>query len=126
MQLLHLFQGRIPACDLRRLMAMDVTEEQQRQGRFWRKYLRLTRAGVGTLRALEIMIDEEPDPGFKVVVIRMHEALAESTLLSECMAEFPERFSRSVRELIRTAEKEGHWDLVLEELSAGLLDGTFD
>lgn len=107
-------------------MTMDVSEQQQRQGKFWRKYLRLTRAGVGTLRALEIIGEEEQDPDFKTVAVRLHDALEEGTLLSECLEAFPDRFSRSVRELIRTAEKEGHWDLVLEELSAGLLDGTFE
>ena len=105
---------------------MDVTPEQIQLGRFWKKYLRLTRAGVGTLRAFEVIIDEEKAPEFRAIIASLHTELEAGFLLSEAMAKFPERFSLSALELIKTAEKEGHWDLVIEELAEGLLDGTFD
>ncbi len=105
---------------------MDVSPEQIQLGRFWMKYLRLTRAGVGTLRAFEVIIDEEKSPDFKGVIASLHTELEAGFLLSEALAKFPDRFSLSVSELIKTAEKEGHWDLVIQELAEGMLDGTFD
>ena len=105
---------------------MDVSGEQIQRGRFWKKYLRLTRAGVGTLRALEVIIEEEKAPEFREVIHSLHQDLEAGALFSEALEKFPERFSLSARILIRTAEKEGNWDLVIEELADGLLDGTFD
>lgn len=104
----------------------DLTSGQRQQGRFWKKYLRLTRAGVTSLRALEIIFEEEPDEAFRGVIQYLHDQLREGYPLSESMTEHGDHFSLSVRELIRTAEKDGHWDLVLEELAAGLLEGTFE
>lgn len=104
----------------------ECSEQQTRLGRFWKKYLRLTRAGVGTLRALEIIGEESSDSDWRVVVASLHDALAEGNPISETMERFPRVFSRASREMIRTAEKEGHWDLVLEELSEGYLEGTFE
>lgn len=103
----------------------DPTLHQTQQGRFWKKYLRLIRAGVTALRALEIIVEEEPDAEFRAVVQHLHDRLREGYPLSETMAEHDARFSLAVRELVHTAEKNGNWDLVLEELSAGLMEGTF-
>jgi type II secretory pathway component PulF len=105
---------------------MELTPRQQLQGRFWKKYLRLTRAGVPALHALEILHDEEQDPAFRQVIARIQAGLQEGLLLSEAMAGTGDVFSLSSREMIRTAEKGGQWDLVLEELADGLLEGTFD
>lgn len=104
----------------------DLTPRQRQQGRFWKKYLRLTRAGVTTLRALDIIVEEEPDETFREVLGYLHDRMQEGYPLSESMADRSEHFSLSVRELVRTAEKEGNWDLVLDELAGGLLEGTFD
>jgi len=104
----------------------DPTPRQLQQGRFWRKYLRLSRAGVSTLRALEIIHEEETSPAFREIVGYLHDRMSNGHLLSEAMSDHIREFSLSTCELIRTAEKEGRWDLVLEELAEGLLDGTFD
>jgi type IV pilus assembly protein PilC len=105
---------------------MDVSERQLLLGRFWMKYLRLTRAGVGTLRSLEVIQEEEPTPAFHAVIGALREQILEGSLLSEGMARHPEFFSLAARELIHTAEHNGQWDLVVEELAKGLLEGTFD
>jgi len=96
------------------------------QGRFWRKYLRLSRAGVPTLRVLEIIRDEETSPAFQEIVGYLHDRMSNGYPLSEAMRDQMREFSLSACELIRIAEKEGRWDLVLEELAEGLLEGTFD
>ena len=105
---------------------MDLTPRQRQQGRFWKKYLRLTRAGVTTLRSLEIIVEEETDEVFRDVVQYLHDRMREGYPLSESMRDREEHFSLSVRELVRTAEKEGNWDLVLDELADGLMEGTFE
>jgi len=105
---------------------MDITPRQLQLGRFWKKYLRLTRAGVPTLGALDIIAREEKAPEFQAVIQAMQSALAEGNLLSEVMGEHPELFSLSAIELVRTAEKGGQWDIVVEELADGYLEGTFD
>ena len=103
----------------------ELTPRQLRQGRFWRKYLRLSRAGVPTLRALEIIREEETS-AFQEIVGYLHDRMSKGHPLSEAMKDRTREFSLSACELIRTAEKEGRWDLVLEELAEGLLEGTFD
>ena len=109
-------------CDV----TMDLTPKQLQLGKFWRKYLRLTRSGVSSLRALEVIIEEESTDEFRAVIQSLHDESEAGFLMSEAMAKFPDDFSPSVLEMIRTAEKEGHWDIVVEELSSGLLEGTFD
>ena len=105
---------------------MDISPRQQQQGRFWKKYLRLTRAGVTALRAFEILYEEEQDEAFRRVITRLQAALEEGMQLSEAMGGTGQVFSLSSIELIRTAEKSGQWDLAMEELADGLLEGTFD
>lgn len=105
---------------------MDVTPRQLQLGRFWKKYLRLTRSGVPALLALEVIIEEEPGAEFRAVIERLRQDVETGVPLSEALAQFPEHFSRSARVMIRTAEKQGHWDLVIEELADGLLEGTLE
>jgi type II secretory pathway component PulF len=105
---------------------MDITPRQLQQGRFWKKYLRLTRAGVTALRAFEILYEEEQEAGFRNVIARLQAALEEGLMISEAMQGLGDTFSLSTIELIRAAEKGGHWDIALEELADGLLEGTFD
>ena len=104
---------------------MEITPRQQQQGRFWKKYLRLTRAGVTTLRAFEILYEEEPEETFREVIARLQAGIQEGLLLSEAMSGLGDVFSLSAIEMIRTAEKGGQWDLAVEELADGLLEGTF-
>ena len=46
--------------------------------------------------------------------------------MSDAMKEQDNIFSPSILELIRTAEKTGAWDEILEEISSGLREGIFD
>ena len=103
----------------------EITTRQVVHGRFWKKYLRLTRAGITTLRALEIILEEERSPAFQEIIRHLHDRTRAGCPLSEAMGERAEEFSLTARELIRTAEKQGHWDRVIEELAGGLLEGTF-
>lgn len=105
---------------------MEIARRQMQQGKFWKKYLRLTRAGVTTLRAFEILHEEEQDESFQRVIARLQAAMEEGMMLSEAMTSLGDTFSRSCVELIHTAEKGGQWDLAVEELADGLLEGTFD
>ena len=105
---------------------MELTPRQSQQGRFWKKYLRMTRAGVPSLRTFEILEEEEGDAEFRRVISRLHAALIEGLPLSEAMSGLGETFSLSSLEMIHTAEKNGKWDLVIEELADGLLEGTFE
>ena len=105
---------------------MDITPKQLQLGRFWKKYLRLTRAGVPTLDALEIIAREESSTDFKSVIEAMQSAMEEGNLLSEVMVAHPALFSLSSLEMVRTAEKGGQWNIVVEELADGYLEGTFE
>jgi hypothetical protein len=99
---------------------------QQRQAKFWRKLLRLTRGRVTILRALEVVIGEESDDPFREVLLAIQRDLSAGLLLSEALGRQAREFSASVRELIRTAEKCGAWEEILQEIGDGLSDGTFD
>ncbi|MBN1676785.1 MAG: type II secretion system F family protein [Kiritimatiellae bacterium] len=105
---------------------MEPSERQARLARFWKKYLRLTRAGVPVLQTLVVMGEEERDPDFAQVLKTLHKELQEGHRLSEALGRFPDRFSLSTIELVRTAERRGAWDEILTELSDGLLEGTFE
>lgn len=105
---------------------MQATEKQLLQARFWRKLLRLTRGRVTILRALEIIAAEEQAPDFRPTVLAVRQALESGRTLSEALGDRPEVFSQSVRELVRTAEKTGAWEEILQEIADGLQDGTFD
>jgi len=104
---------------------MSVSEKQLQQSRFWRKYLRLSRAGVPILRAFEIMSEEEPDAAFAEVLAALLGHLRDGVSLSDALQRFPKVFALSSVELVRTAERRGAWDEILQELSEGLADGTF-
>lgn len=105
---------------------MNISDRQQQLGRFWKKYLRLTRAGVGVVRSLEVIQAEEPSPELSAVIGSLRQHLEDGCLLSEGLRMFPEYFSPAAVEMILTAERNGEWDLVVEELAEGLLEGTFD
>jgi general secretion pathway protein F len=105
---------------------MEVSPDQVQQARFWRKYLRLTRAGVPVLRAFQIVEEESEDETWKEVAQELRRGIERGTSISEAMAGAAHPFSLSVLEMIRTAERRGAWDEILEELIDGLLDGTFE
>lgn len=106
--------------------AMETSDRQIRAARFWKKFLRLTRGRVPVMRALDVISGEEKNTAFKNVVADIQKAMAGGMTLSEAVAEHPEHFSPSIRELVRTAEKTGAWDEILAEIADGLADGTFD
>jgi type II secretory pathway component PulF len=105
---------------------MDISEKRLRQAGFWKKFLRLTRGRVAVLRALEVIIAEETDADFRQTLESINKRISSGSELSEALAATPAEFSLSVTELIRTAEKTGAWDEILEEIAAGLGEGTFD
>ncbi len=99
---------------------------RRRQAILWRKLLRLTRGRVPLLRALEIAGEEETDISLKNVLHDLKRNVEQGATLAEAVARHPTVFSLSIRELIRAAEKTGAWEEVLEEMAAGLEEGTFD
>ena len=105
---------------------MEVSNKQLRQARFWRKFLRLSRGRVAALRALEIIAMEEHDSDFKQVVSTMHDRIQGGATFGEALDDHASEFSLSVRELIKTAEKCGAWDEIVQETAQGLEEGTFD
>jgi type IV pilus assembly protein PilC len=94
--------------------------------KFWKKFLRLTRGRVNVLRALKVICLEEKDPAFKDAVASIHADLDKGIPLSDAISKFPAEFSPSIIELVKTAEKTGAWDEILQEIADGLADGTFD
>lgn len=105
---------------------MSASEDQQRKARFWKKFLRLTRGRIVVLRALGIIAEEETDPAFSEVILQLKADVENGSALSESMKKHQSVFSRSVRELIRSAEMTGAWDDVLDEIVEGLSEGTFE
>lgn len=105
---------------------VSVNESQHRQARFWRKFMRLTRGRVGVVRALEVIMEEEADAGFRSVLQSLHDTVEKRAPLSDAIDAHPAEFSASVRELVRTAEKTGAWDDIISEIADGLAEGTFD
>ena len=104
---------------------MESVAKAARQAKFWKKFMRLTRGRISVLRALEIAGEEEQDPSFRNLILSLKKKMDDGALLSDAVAESPEEFSLSTVEMIRSAEKTGAWDEILEELAGGLLDGTF-
>ena len=94
--------------------------------RFWKKFLRLTRGRVAVLRALTVISQEEEDPRCRRLIEALTHTVEKGCPLSAAMAEHPQHFSRSVVELLKTAEKTGAWEEILPEIVGGLEDGTFD
>jgi len=98
----------------------------QRQAHFWRKFSLLTRGRLDVLRALSIIVAEEPDPTFRETLRALQAALQTGMALSEALEQQATLFSRSVRELVRSAEQSGAWDEILPLIAEGLSDGTLD
>jgi len=105
---------------------MPASDKQLRQARFWKKLLRLTRGRVTVLRALDVIGAEDPDEAFRAVLAAIRRDLEAGLALSEALTRQGPEFSRSVLELVRTAEATGAWDEILQEIADGLSDGTFD
>lgn len=104
---------------------MEISEKALRQAGLWKKFMRLTRGRIPVLRTLEVIAEEETHASLKQIILSARKEMDQGSLLSDAIAKFPEEFSFSVIEMIKSAEKTGAWDEILSELSAGLLDGTF-
>ncbi len=104
--------------------ALEIAGRTRRSA-FWRKYMRLTRAGVLSLRALEIMRQEEDDVRFAAIVASILHRMEGGSSMSIALTAHPSEFSISEVEMIKTAEKRGAWDEILLELADGLADGSF-
>ena len=105
---------------------IQPTEKQIAHAKFWKKFLRLTRGRVPVMRALHVMWEEETEPGLKKAAKTLREKIDNGSTMSDAMKEQDNIFSPSILELIRTAEKTGAWDEILEEISSGLREGIFD
>jgi type IV pilus assembly protein PilC len=105
---------------------MEISEKQARLTKFWKKFLRLTRGRVTVLRALEMIVLEEKDATFRDSVKDIRTCIEGGSTMSQAMQKHPDDFSPSIVELIRTAEKTGAWDEILQEIVDGLQDGTFE
>jgi type IV pilus assembly protein PilC len=105
---------------------MEMTERQARLTKFWKKFLRMTRGRVTVLRTLEVIAVEEKDAAFKESVTVIRTTIEGGSTMSQAMLKHPDHFSPSIVELIKTAEKTGAWDEILQEIVDGLLDGTFE
>jgi|GEM_PF-1639397 len=103
-----------------------IRRKQQRQARFWRKLLRLTRGRVTLLRAFQVILTEEGVSPFAGVVRRVHDNVQAGQTFSGALAGCGREFSPSVIELIRAAEQSGKWDEIFQEIADGLDEGTFD
>ncbi|MDA0990762.1 MAG: type II secretion system F family protein [Verrucomicrobia bacterium] len=95
------------------------------QAHLWRKLHYLTMGRINMIRAFEIILDEQPTGPFRESIQAIVATLREGQPLSDCLGRQPNVFSRSVREMILSAEGTGAWDVVLPILSTGLEDGTF-
>lgn len=101
-------------CDKSRELAM-----------MWRKYMRLTRGRVPSIRALEVIESETSDTQIRTLVSAMSRGMTEGMTMSEAAANHKNLISPSVLELLRYAEKTGAWDEIMIEIAEGLEDGTF-
>lgn len=106
-------------------MAMP-SDAQAIQARFWKKLQKLTRGRIDIFHAMEIIVEEERDPDFRSALEAVNSKLREGNQLSLAMEAASDRFSKSVRELVRSAEKTGAWDEILPIIAQGLEDDTFD
>lgn len=102
-----------------------MTTKPERQARFWKKFMRMTRVGVPLLRALEVIGSEETDAAFRKTIQSLRKEIENGATFSGALKKFPSEFSASSIEMIRTAEQRGVWDDILIELCEGLSDGTF-
>jgi len=77
------------------------------------------------LKALEVMVAEEGDPILRSVLEQMLHGVENGSAISDALAHVVPAMSRSVIELVRSAEKTGAWDEILLEIAEGLEEGTF-
>ncbi|MFC1498319.1 type II secretion system F family protein [Verrucomicrobiota bacterium] len=106
-------------------LPMKASEKQLQLALFWKRFSRLTRGRVPILRAMKVIIEEETDGSFKKTLSSLLEDIEHGTALSEALTKHPSVFSSFVTELIRSAEKSGAWDEILQEIIEGMEDGTF-
>lgn len=104
---------------------MQASENQLNKARFWKKFLRLTRGRVPVMRTLEVILQEETDDSFKKTLSSILSDVEKGTSLQQALGKHPAEFSASILELIKTAEKCGAWDEILQEVTDGLEEGTF-
>ena len=102
------------------------SEAQINQARFWRKLQKLTRGRIDIFRAMEVIVEEESDPDLKAALEDVNRELRKGNPLSLAMEAAADRFSKSVRELVHSAETSGAWDEILPIIADGLEDGTFN
>jgi type IV pilus assembly protein PilC len=107
-------------------MNQETSERQIRLTKFWKKFLRLTRGRVTVMRALEVIAFEEKDIRFQNVVKDIRANIERGLAMSETMQKHAADFSPSILELVKTAEKTGAWDDILQEIVDGSQDGTFE
>ncbi len=91
----------------------------------WRKFMRLTRGRIPTLRALEVILLEEKDPEISAFFSTLSKEMNDGSTMSEAVEKHGKLVSPSVLELLRYAEKTGAWDEILLEIADGLEEGTF-
>jgi type II secretory pathway component PulF len=101
-----------------------ANERQRRQAAFWKKFALLTRGRLDVLRAMDIIIAEEADAEWRGVLSAVNQSLRSGAALSDALEPHANVFSRSVRELVRSAERTGAWDEILPLIATGLLDAT--
>ena len=92
---------------------------------FWKRFLRLTRGRIPVLQAIKTIMNEENNPSFKKTLSSVRESIEKGSSLSEILVKYPPFFSPFVVELIKSAEKTGSWDEILQEIIDGLEDGIF-
>ncbi|MDD2871378.1 MAG: type II secretion system F family protein [Candidatus Gracilibacteria bacterium] len=84
---------------------------------FYRLLSTMTNAGMALLKAILVLEKQEKNPIFKSILGRFSEELKGGKNLSECMELYPHSFSEAEIGIIKSGEKTGMLNTVLNDLS---------
>ncbi|MDD3793277.1 MAG: type II secretion system F family protein [Candidatus Gracilibacteria bacterium] len=84
---------------------------------FYRLLSTMTNAGMGLMKSVSIIERQEKNPVFKRILLKFVDELKEGKSLSECMLLYPQSFGEAEIGIIRSGEKTGQINKVLNDLA---------
>lgn len=104
-------------------MIPDISKKIEK---FSRKFGRLLSSGVPLVVSLVTIAEEADDPAFADAIRAITESVKGGRRFSECLADFPQWFSRSYVNMVHSGEAQGELDRRMTELADGIAEGSIE
>lgn len=85
---------------------------------FTQKLATLTRAKMELLPSLKVLYDQNDNPAFKEIVLKVYNRIKEGEVFSESLQRFPEIFPPLYISIIKAGEAAGSMDIALTQLTS--------